>query len=107
MSGVLALEEGSSFRVRSAPISPRIHPPGLDRDLFQDSGRFSGLAIKTPFDTVAQHFILVQACGPSELALETYTRGNFTKSFLQLLRNSSPHELQYSDIVSHMDQIPR
>ncbi|KJA22390.1 hypothetical protein HYPSUDRAFT_41018 [Hypholoma sublateritium FD-334 SS-4] len=106
MSGVLPLEEGSSTRVRSAPISPRIHPPGLDRDIFQGSGRFPGLSIRTPFDLTAQRFILVQACGPSELALETYTRGNFTKAFLQLLRNSPPHELQYSDIVSHIDQIP-
>ena len=107
MSGVLSLEEGSSFRVRSASISPRVHPPGLDRDLFQGRGRFSGRAIKTPFDIVARRFILVQACGPSELALETYTRGNFTKAFLQLLRNSSPHELQYSDIISRIDQILR
>lgn len=106
MSGAPPFDEGSSTRVRSAPINPRIHPPGLDRDLF-DSGRFSGLSISTPFVPTEQQFILVKACGPSELALETYNRGNFTKSFLQLLRNSSPHELQYSDIVSHMDQIPR
>ena len=95
MSGVLPLDEGSSFRVRSASISPRVHPPGLDRDLFQGRGRFSGLAIKTPFEIVARRFILVQACGKYELAIETYTRGNFNKAFLKILSNSYNNEIKY------------
>ncbi|KAF9472030.1 hypothetical protein BDN70DRAFT_844906 [Pholiota conissans] len=51
-------------------------------------------------------YTLLSACSYSEVAHETFGRGNFSKALLHLLRRSSPHELRYSDVISRIDQIP-
>ncbi|KAF8961631.1 caspase domain-containing protein [Flammula alnicola] len=103
-SGTRGEDESTTIRVRSVELDSTVYQEDLDQDILVNS-RGSHSPHGFLHSGLRSH-MLIAACSSSELAQESDGHGNFSTAFLKLLRTTSPNELRYSDILTHMDQIP-
>ncbi|KAJ2926726.1 hypothetical protein H1R20_g10359, partial [Candolleomyces eurysporus] len=104
--------------VRGCQLDDDAIPDHLDRDILKDSRAFDsdtrGLSIAKGFAVKdMRSHILLAACSANELAREdavkrgqdSDARGRFTAALLELLREVSPNQITYSDVLIRIPSI--